>query len=78
MLAGSAIAWRQKTQSTTAISSTKAEVYDVVSVGIQTAALLVTHWISYGYPARNKRGGYLFEFTNHPCCDLNIQNRCRS
>ena len=32
------------------------------SVGIQTAALLATLWISYGHPARNKRTGYLFEF----------------
>ena len=31
-------------------------------VGIQTVALLVTLWISYGHPARNKRAGYLFEF----------------
>ena len=31
-------------------------------VGIQTAALLVTLWISYGHPARNKRAGYVFEF----------------
>ena len=31
-------------------------------VGIQTATLLVTHWISYGHPTRNKRAGYLFEF----------------
>ena len=31
-------------------------------VGIQIAALLVTLWISYGHPARNKRAGYLFEF----------------
>ena len=31
-------------------------------VGIQTAALLVTHWISYGHPAGNKHAGYLFGF----------------
>ena len=31
-------------------------------VGIQTAELLVTHWISYGHPARNKRADYSFEF----------------
>ena len=31
MLAGGAIAWRSKTQSTTALSSTKAELYAVVS-----------------------------------------------
>ena len=31
-------------------------------VQIQTAALLVTLWISYGHPARNKGNGYLFEF----------------
>ena len=51
-----------------------------LDVGIQTAALLVTHWISYGHPARNKRAGYLFEFhfTNHHRCDLNIQDRCQS
>ena len=30
-------------------------------VGIQTAVLLVTHWISCEHPARNKRAGYLFE-----------------
>ena len=33
-----------------------------VIVKIQTATLLVTLWISYGHPARNKRAGYLFEF----------------
>ena len=49
-------------------------------VGIQTAALLATLWISYGHPAHYKRAGYLFEcpFHNHPRCDLNIQDRCRS
>ena len=31
-------------------------------VGIQTAALLATLWISYGHPARNKRPDNLFEF----------------
>ena len=31
-------------------------------VGIQTSALLVTPWISYGHPARIKHTGYLFEF----------------
>ena len=31
-------------------------------VGIQTAALLVTLWISYGHPAHIKHAGYLFEF----------------
>ena len=30
--------------------------------GIQAAALLVIHWISYGHPARIKRAGYLLEF----------------
>ena len=33
-----------------------------VNVGIQTAALLVTLWISYGHPVHNKHAGYLFEF----------------
>ena len=33
-----------------------------LNVGIETAALLVTHWISYGHSARNKRADYLFEF----------------
>ena len=32
------------------------------TVGIQTAALLVTLWISYGHPAGIKHAGYLFEF----------------
>ena len=35
---------------------------DASGVGIQTAALLVTLWISYGHPARNKRAGFLFKF----------------
>ena len=34
----------------------------ILYVGIQTAALIVTHWISYGYPAGKKRAGYLFQF----------------
>ena len=33
-----------------------------VVVGIQTATLLVTLWISYGHPVRIKRAGYLFKF----------------
>ena len=32
-------------------------------VGIQTATLLATLWISYGHPVLNKRGGFLFEFS---------------
>ena len=32
------------------------------NVEIQTAALLVTLWISYGNPVRIKHSGYLFEF----------------
>ena len=32
------------------------------NVGIQTAALLVTLWISYGHPVRIKHAGWLFEF----------------
>ena len=31
-------------------------------VGIQTAALLATLWISYGHPTRNKRASFSFEF----------------
>ena len=32
-------------------------------VGIQKTALLATLWISYGYPAYNKRVDFLFEFS---------------
>ena len=34
----------------------------LTSVGIQTTALLVTLWISYGHPVRIKRAGWSFEF----------------
>ena len=42
--------------------SSKYQRKQATVVGIQTAALLVTYWISYGNPARNKRAGYSFEF----------------
>ena len=44
------------------IANKRKLIVATLSVGIQTAALLVTHYISYGHPARNKHAGYLFEF----------------
>ena len=55
-------------------------------VGIQTAALLATLWISYRHLARNKCAGFLFEFPftiTFAACDLSytgplpiLRNEC--
>ena len=45
-----------------AVNSSSTFVAGLAAVGTQTTALLVTHWISYGHPARIKRAGDLFEF----------------
>ena len=70
MLAGGAIAWHSKTQSTTALSSTKAKLYAAVSVA--KVCLFLCHVLNY--LGRSPTGPTLTYKDNKAC--INVVNAC--